>query len=68
MDSIPQPLFRHSEGSFARMWEEVGIATGTAWECSSWLRTFTEMSWNEEDTAWMEEGARILEFVVRRVD
>lgn len=49
------------------MWQEVGLATGTTWECSSWLWTFTEMSWDEEDKAWMEEGARMLEFVVRRV-
>ena len=67
LDSIPLPLWRHNEQSFARMWEEVGLATGTIWECSSWLRTFAEMAWREEDTAWIEEGACVLEFVVRRV-
>lgn len=36
-------------------------------ECSSWLRTFEQMSWRAEDSAWMEEGACVLEFVVRRV-
>jgi len=67
LDSIPQPLWRHDEQSFARMWEEVGHATDTTWECSSWLRTFEEMSWKAEDTVWMEEGVGVLEFVVRRV-
>ena len=67
LDSIPQPLWRHNEQSFEKLWQEVALATDTTWECSSWLRTFTEMSWKPEDMAWMEEGACILEFVVRRV-
>lgn len=67
LESIPLPLWRHDEVSFARLWEEVGLATDTEWECSSWLRTFEEMSWKAEDAAWMEEGVRVLEFVVRRV-
>jgi hypothetical protein len=67
LDSIPLPLWRHNEAFFAKLWQEVGVATGTAWECSSWLRTFAEMSWKAEDSAWMEDGACVLEFVVRRV-
>jgi hypothetical protein len=60
-------MWRHNEESFAQLWEEVGLATGTTWESKSWLRTFGEMDWRDEDHAWMEEGVRVLEFVVRRV-
>lgn len=67
LQSIPLPLWRHDEASFARLWDEVGLATDTTWECSSWLRTFEEMSWKAEDVAWMEDGVSVLEFVVRRV-
>ncbi|GAB7327547.1 hypothetical protein MBLNU13_g11411t2 [Cladosporium sp. NU13] len=67
LDSIPLPLWRHNEQSFEKLWQEVGVATDTTWECSSWLRNFEEMSWRAEDSAWMEEGACVLEFVVRRV-
>lgn len=67
LGSITLPLWRHNEQAFANLWQEVGIATDTTWECSSWLRNFTEMSWRAGDSAWMEEGACVLEFVVRRV-
>jgi hypothetical protein len=67
LKSLPIPLWRHDVGSFARLWEEVGLATDTVWECSSWIRTFEEMDWKAEDAGWMEEGVRVLEFTVRRV-
>lgn len=67
LDSIPHPLWRHNEQSFAKLWAEVGLATNTTWECSAWLRSFEEMSWKPEDSAWMEEGVRVLEFAARRM-
>jgi hypothetical protein len=67
LKSLPIPLWRHDEASFARLWKEVGLATNTVWESSSWIRTFEEMDWKAEDAGWMEEGVRVLEFVVRRV-
>jgi SAM-dependent methyltransferase len=67
LKSLPIALWRHDVGSFARLWEEVGLATNTVWESSSWIRTFEEMDWKPEDAGWMEEGVRVLEFTVRRV-
>lgn len=67
LKSLPHPVWRHNEESFSRLWEEVGQATGTRWECSSWLKSFAEIGWPDEDAKWMEEGARIVEFVVKRV-
>jgi hypothetical protein len=67
LESLPIALWRHDVESFARLWKEVGLATHTVWECSSWIRTFEEMDWKSEDAGWMEEGVRVLEFVVRRV-
>lgn len=67
LPSLPLPLWRHDQASFAKLWEEVGAATGTKWECEIWMRTFGEMEWKEEDAKLMEEGVRVMEFVVRRV-
>jgi hypothetical protein len=48
--------FRHDPVSFAKLWDQVGTETGTAW-----------MSWDPEDNKWMEPEVRVLDFVVTRV-
>lgn len=67
LPSLPLPLWRHDEKTFAKLWDEVGRATGTKWEVEAWLRTFEEMEWRAENAKLMEDGIRLLEFVVRRV-
>lgn len=67
LPALPLPLWRHDEKTFAKMWAEVGLATGTKWEVEAWMRTFEEMEWSAEDAKLMEEGIRVVEFVVRRV-
>lgn len=67
LPSLPRPVWRHNESSFSQLWKQVGLATGTRWECSAWMKTFGEIGWSEEDAKWMEEGARIIEFVVHRL-
>lgn len=61
------PLWRHNPDSWAKMWEEVSTATGTKWETEGWMRTFSEMGWDEKDAAWMEPDVRLMEFVTKRV-
>ncbi|KAM0721623.1 hypothetical protein Q7P37_002548 [Cladosporium fusiforme] len=67
LKSLPRPVWRHNVSSFAQLWEQVGTATNTRWECSSSMKSFTEIGWPEEDAAWLEDGARVVEFVVRRL-
>lgn len=64
---LSKTTWRHDAESFAKMWQDVGEATGTKWETQTWLRTFAEMGWDPNDTAWMEPDVRLLEFEVKRV-
>lgn len=59
--------WRHNPESFAKMFEEAGKATGSRWETQAWLRSFTDMGWDEKDGAWMESGVGVIEFVANRV-
>jgi len=58
-----QTMYRHNETSFARMWEEVGEATGTKWrvKCEA-------LGLDDEDRRgrgnWPDEGLRRLRFSV----
>nr|POE88026.1 methyltransferase ausd [Quercus suber] len=64
---IPSGVWRHDAESFAKLWNAVGVATSTKWETQAWLRTFEEMGWYAEDSAWMEAGVCVIEFVARRI-
>ncbi|KAI1346046.1 hypothetical protein F5Y01DRAFT_298825 [Xylaria sp. FL0043] len=60
--------WRHNVESFTKMFEEVGNATGSTWETQAWLRSFSEMGWDEKDAAWMEPDVCVIEFVANRVE
>jgi hypothetical protein len=59
-------LWRHNPASFARMWDEVGETTGTTWRTRATLLAFEEIGWDSEDQKRLEQGARVLDFVVER--
>jgi hypothetical protein len=59
--------WRHTPESFAKLWDQVGVETGTAWETEGKLLSWEEMNWDPEDNRWMEPGDKALNFVVTRV-
>ena len=61
-------VFWHSPETWREMWEEVERGTGTRWEVQAELRTWEEMGWRGRDMWYMGDCARILQFVVERVD
>ena len=60
--------WRHDLASMKRLWKVIGEETGTAWRTQAWLRSWKEMGWDEKDQKWLVEGARVIEFVVERVE
>ena len=60
--------FFHDSDTFQKMWDQVGEETGTEWVCESRLRTWEEMGWDPKDAAYLGPDARIVEFVVNRMD
>ncbi|KAI0472211.1 hypothetical protein F4859DRAFT_522162 [Xylaria cf. heliscus] len=60
-------IWRHNQESLAKMFEVAGKATGSQWENQAWLRSSSEMGWDEKDMAWMEPGVCVIEFVANRV-
>lgn len=65
--ALSATVWRQNPESFAKMFDEVGSATGTRWETQAWLRSFPDMGWDMKDGAWMEPGVCLIEFVARRV-
>ena len=57
----------HNQGSFQRMWDEVGRETGTEWECEARMLGWEEVGWDPRDTEYLGGEARVIEFVVRRM-
>ena len=66
LEAIPTPQWRHNPASFQRLWDQVGVETGTEWKCQAWLRSWDDMGWDPQDLGWLEDGARGIEFVVIR--
>lgn len=70
-----QVMFRHDAETWGRMWEEVGEETGTRWEAKAELLEWPgfvaqgeEGEGQERQTPlWQHEGARRLQFTVRRM-
>ena len=67
LKAVPVPQWRHNPASFQRLWDEVGIETDTEWKCESRLCSFEEKGWDPKDAAWMEDDARMFDFVVSRL-
>ncbi|KAK0102016.1 hypothetical protein ONS95_001178 [Cadophora gregata] len=60
-------MYRHSAGSFERMWERVGEETGTKWRVECELKAFEWLSEDErEEREKMEPGLGMLRFSVIR--
>lgn len=64
--ALKVPQWRHDPASFAKMWAQVGAATGTTWETEARLHTWEDMGWDPADSAWMEPGDKVIAFVVTR--
>lgn len=67
MQGLEVPLYVHSPDSFARLWEEVGAATGSRWETRAWFREWEWIGVDSKEMGWMGPGVRLVEFAVRRV-
>lgn len=66
-DLAKSDTYWHDQGSFQRMWDEVGRGTGTEWECEARMLAWEEVGWDPRDTEYLGDEARVIEFVVRRV-
>lgn len=59
--------WRYTPESFAKLWDQVGAETDTAWKTEGKLLSFEEMGWDPEDNRWMEPGDKVHNFVVTRL-
>ena len=58
----------HDPETFQRIWDEAAKGTGTKWKSEAELKTWEEVGYDPKDLAYMGEDARILQFVVNRVE
>lgn len=58
--------FRHNPGSFAKLWDVVGEATGTAWKTETSFTSWEKIGLRPSDMGFLESGAVCLDFVVTR--
>jgi len=63
-DFTDKTMYRHNAASFARMWEEVGKATGTEWDVVEFESSPVKPIRNEES---QDSGTRRCRFTVLRV-
>ena len=68
MNGTTVPVWRHDPISFTRMWDHVGSKTGTKWQTKAELRWWSDLGWDPKDYEWMDKGARVLDFVVSRLE
>lgn len=59
--------FRDSPDTYTELWDQVGRETGTSFKTQAWLRSFEYMQWDPKDVKFLEDGCRILDWVVTRV-
>jgi len=59
--------FGHNVETFRRMWDVVGKEMGMEWKCEADLKTWDEVEFDAEETAYLGEDACVLQFVVRRI-
>lgn len=61
-----QTMYRHDPETWTRMWQEIGEETSTKWDVQAEL-----LEWpgaiDQTGPAWQHEGARRLQFSVRRM-
>jgi len=44
------------------MWNQVGAETDFQVGTQAWLRSWEDMGWDPADQAWLEPGAKVLDF------
>jgi hypothetical protein len=57
----------HNMATFKRVWDEASEVTGTEWDVSSRLRDWEDLGYSSEETAYMGDKSRVLEFIARRM-
>ena len=65
--SVTANYFSHSTNTWAEMWVEVGRQTGTRWACEARMREWDDVGLDAEETRYLGEDSRMLEFVMRRL-
>ena len=58
----------HSPESLEELWQQVGKKTGTRWESEASLLTWEEIGWDPDDTEYLGGDARVIRFVVNRLE
>jgi hypothetical protein len=67
-DMVNTTYFFHDPATFRKMRGQIGEETGTKWKNESRLKAWDEMEWDSKDTAYLGPNAKMIEFVVNRVD
>ncbi|KAJ4294409.1 hypothetical protein N0V90_008099 [Kalmusia sp. IMI 367209] len=57
----------HNMATFERVWDEASEITGTERNVSSRLRDWEDLGYSSEETVYMGDKSRVLEFVARRM-
>ena len=55
-------MYRHSDETFKKLWEQVAQETNTSWTVESSLKGLETLGLTHEDIQWMTKGALLLEF------
>ena len=67
MQGLKVPLYIHNDESWAKLWNEVGAATGTRWETATLPHPWEWIGVDTAEMKWMGPGVRLFDFVARRV-
>ena len=57
----------HNPETWTRMWDAIGQETGTSWETNAQMKTFEEVGWRASDWWYLGDCARVLQFIVKRL-
>ncbi|KAI9657135.1 MAG: hypothetical protein M1821_003301 [Bathelium mastoideum] len=58
----------HNPDTWKQMWDVIEQETGTKWVTEAKLKTFEEMGWRTSDWWYIGDCARLLQFVVQRIE
>lgn len=61
-------MFRHDKETWKRMWDEVGEETGSRWDVHVDLLDWPGFVEQRPGNEWQQDGARRLQFAVRRTE
>jgi len=66
LDKPGSTMYRHDPETFAKLWEDVGMETGTRWEVEAVLDGVEGIGMNPKSGQWLDVNTRRLQFTVRR--